>query len=394
MRNESVAVLDIRSYEVAFFLGAKGVNDTFLSCGGRSERYEGFSTDGFYDEDSFRRATVAAITSVRQTYEGKIEEVFVGVPAAFISVKTKGHTISFPKKRKLSPQDVDALYDSGLDALLASDPCIKRSNMYFTLGDNLKYFSAEDLYGETTTLLKGALCYYFVKEEFYQAVTAVLHDLGITNVKFIPSTLAQALYLLPEKRREGYAVLLDVGFLTTSVSVVYGNGIVHEQAFDCGQGTILVSLMEDLDVEYETAEKILADSNISGGYVAKDAVWSDEKEEKILPLQTINDIIKRGLDVLCERVEEFFAQRYPDKSVGAVNSVISITGEGLGNICGAAEHISNRLSRLTETVYPDLPYYDKPAYSSRIALLRTALCDKKKGGIFYRIFNCFGGKKR
>ena len=70
-----------------------------------------------------------------------------------------------------------------------------------------------------------------------------------------------------------------------------------------------------------------------------------------------------------------------------------MTGEGIGGIGGAAEHIAKRLGRMTRVVYPDLPYYDKPVFSSRIALLSAALSERKKSGLFGRIFNIFGGKK-
>ena len=108
----------------------------------------------------------------------------------------------------------------------------------------------------------------------------------------------------------------------------------------------------------------------------------------------INDIVKCGLDVMCEKVEEFFTVRYKDKSAALAVNPISVTGEGINGIHGAAEHVSRRLNRLTEIVYPDLPYYDKPAFSSRIALLNTAISDRKKRGVWQRIFNVFGGKKK
>jgi hypothetical protein len=60
---------------------------------------------------------------------------------------------------------------------------------------------------------------------------------------------------------------------------------------------------------------------------------------------------------------------------------------------GAAEHISRRLNRHTEIVAPDLPYYDKPAFSSRIGLLNVATAEVKKRSLFQRIFNRSGGKK-
>ena len=104
MRNESVAILDIRSDEVTFLLGSRGVNNTFVFSGTHTEKYEGYSIgNGFFDVSSFCHAVTVAITSVRQNYNGTIEEVYVGVPSGFISLKTKGHTISYPSKRKVTP---------------------------------------------------------------------------------------------------------------------------------------------------------------------------------------------------------------------------------------------------------------------------------------------------
>ena len=225
MKNESVAILDIRSNDISFLLGAKGVNGTFVINGIHSEEYDGYCVKGFFDETDFRRSVVRAISAVQQTYEGKIGTIYIGVPSVFVTTVTKGHTAAFYSKRKLSVQDIDALFDGGLNHLAAQGKCIRRSAMYFTLGDNRKYFSADDLYGVPTTMLKGALCYYFVSDYFYDMITTLLGEIGFNDVKFIPSTLAQAMYLLPEKKRDSYAFLLDIGFMTSSVSVVYGNGI-------------------------------------------------------------------------------------------------------------------------------------------------------------------------
>ncbi len=390
MKYESVAILDIRSGEVTFALGTKGVNGTFVFKDTHSESYEGYLSGGFLEEESFRLAVSKSINAVRQNYGGSIDEVFVGVPAPFISVQTTGHTISFPSKRKVSAQDIDALYESGLCNLARSGRCIHRSAMYFSLGDNRKYFSAASLYGVSTTLLKGALCYYFVSDEFFEGLTSLLKGERFSGIKFVPSTLAQSTYLLPEKKREGYAFLLDIGFLTTSISVVYGDGIVHEESFDCGVGTIRVALMQELGVDYSTAEEILADANISGGTLSREVVWTTESGERQFSVQRINDIIKYNLDFMCERIDGFFGRYYRDKvTTGLTANPISVTGEGVSGIKGVAEHVSRRLNRLTEIVYPDLPYFDKPTFSSRISLLNTATGEGKKRGFLQRLF---GGK--
>lgn len=395
MKNESVAILDIRSNEVSFSLGAKGVNGTFVFNDTHTVEYEGYVSSGFLDENAFRRALATTVTAVQQRYEGTVDGIYVGVPSAFVTVHTMGHTISFPSKRKISAQDVETLYESGLNEIMAKERCVRRSAMYFTLGDNRKYFSADATYGVSTNVLKGALCYYLVDEKFTQIVETTLTELGFSTVKYIPTTLAQAEYLLPDKKREGYAFLLDFGFLTTSVSVVYGNGIVHEETFDCGAGTLIVALMEGLGVEYPVAEEILKSANISGGTVSREMRWTSDIDNSSFSVMEINEIIKCSLDVLCEQIDTFFSSRYKDKiSTQLTARPISITGEGITWLKGAAEHLSRRLNRLTEIVYPDLPYYDKPAFSSRIGLMDTATRDSARNGLWQKIIQVFGGKKK
>ena len=84
---------------------------------------------------------------------------------------------------------------------------------------------------------------------------------------------------------------------------------------------------------------------------------------------------------------------FPLPAAFAVNP-IGVTGEGISAIRGAAEHVSRRVNWLTEIVCPDLPYYDKPTCSSRIALLSAALSAKEEKSWFKRIFNSFGGRKK
>ena len=394
MKNECVAILDIRSSEIFFLLGAKGVNGTFVFSGMQGEKYDGYRSEGFFDENSVRCAAVRAISSVQQTYEGKIGKIYVGVPSSFISVITKGHAVSYHSKRKISKADVDALFESGLNELLGNGRCIRRSAMYFTLGDNRKYFSEEKLGGVPTTMLKGALSYYFVSESFYALITGILGEMGFADIQFIPSTLAQASYLLPEKKREGYAFLLDVGFVTSSISVIYGNGIVREENCDCGVASVLVALMDELNIDFAEAEELLSLVNISGGSEPMDMEYRIKGWEKVFSAKTVNDIIKCELDRLCVQVEEFLRKDFREKMpMLASANPISITGEGVTYIKGATEYIAKTVNWMTEVVAPDLPYYDKPVWSSRITLLSAALSDAGKRSWLRKIFN-FGGKKK
>lgn len=392
MKNERVAVLDIRSFEVTFLVGGRGINDTFVVCESKSRKYLGYTTEGFTDKESFVEAVSYVVDSVRQNYGGVIDGIYVSVPPAFTTVRTLGHSIAFPSKRKITNQDLDELYATGLNKLLEKGRCIRQSAMYFALSDNRKYFDASALYGIPTSSLKGALCYYFITDEFHSFITETLGKFGVKNVKFIPSSLAQVNYLVPAKIREGYAVFIDMGFMTSSVSVVYGNGIVKETSYDCGIAWIIEDLQNKFKVSYEKAEEIFESADLSTSSIGEK--WSDETG-KTFSIPEINEIIKDRVNALVESADVFFQAHDKGKtSDGVLDIPTLLTGEGSMQIMGLTEHISSWLNRVAEIVQPDLPYCDKPEFSSRIALLNMALGDKTESGFFHKLRNLLGGKKK
>lgn len=393
MKYESVAVLDVRSHEVTFMIGARGLNDTFVFNAAKTEENGWVSKEGFADEAAYLEAINAAVSSVRKNFVGQVKKITVSVPAAFTKIYTKGHTLSFDGKRKISVQDIERLYESGLNQLCAEGRCVKSSAMYFVLGDNRKYFDERSVIGATSPSLRGALCYYFVDDNFYRITYNALKAQGYQEICFVPSTLAQITYLLPEKTREGYAVFVDMGYVTTSVSVVYGNGIVHEETYDVGYGYVVAQLMQELSVSMEKAESILMESGVSARPIPIDVVYTDA-DGGVYSAYVINETIKCALDKLCEGITKFLDDNYREKAATQFSSnPVYLTGEGIEKIVGAAEHISKRTNRLTRVVYPDLPYYDKPNFSSRISLLNAATKDVQAKGMIEKIFRLFGGRK-
>ena len=88
----------------------------------------------------------------------------------------------------------------------------------------------------------------------------------------------------------------------------------------------------------------------------------------------LRDIIREGLDGICETIEEC-KQNFSGRNLDG--KPIFITGEGIKVVRGAAEHFSDRLEKGVEIIAPKVPYYDKPQFSSVLSLLDTALSDAK-----------------
>lgn len=388
MKNERVAILDVRSMEVTFMIGTKSFNSSYESCGAKTEAYEGYGADGFLDIDSFKDAVQAAVESVLKTYKGKFDRIYVGTPSAFVQVRTIGQNLPFTKRRKITPADVERLFDCGLNELMESGRCIRASAMYFETGKSGKYFSERELYGTPSSFLSGGLCYYFADESFCAAVEEALLPFAFGKVVFLPQSLAQARFLLSEKKRSGYAVLVDAGYLTSTVSVVYGDGIVRENSFTGGVGGILCHLMNCFNLEIEEAEEALTYANIASGSDEADKPFGEDTG-KIIPARRINDVVEYGVDQLCDGVNRFLEEHYKGKEGVLANNTVWLTGEAVEIIDGISDYMTRTLEKNVKVLRPELAYNDKPSQSSRVSLLAMAISDKQKK----KRFKLFGGKR-
>ena len=187
----------------------------------------------------------------------------------------------------------------------------------------------------------------------------------------------------------------NIGFVTSSLSVVYGNGIVHEESFNCGIASVLVEIMDTMKLDFNIAQEMLSISNISGGCETDQLMFTVDGEEYSFPVNRVNEVIKCAVDQLCERLDAFLQRYYREKNSATMSvNPISVTGEGLVGIKGITEHIEKRIGWVTETVYPDLPFYDKPTASSKISLLNMALNDQmQKANVWQRLLKRLGGKR-
>lgn len=383
MGRKSVAVLDVRSSEVTVLIGERGVNHTFVFKGNRSEPYDGYEEGAFYDVANFSAAVLRALTAVEQVCGDRIKTLYVGVPGEFIEVLPKEHEVSFANKRKMSQKDVQLLYEGGKEER-EGYRCIRTSAMVYTTSDNRRVINPIGLYSEK---LSGLLSYFYCREYFIQTIEEVLSGRGIT-LHFIPSEYAQAIYLIASETRDEYALYLDVGFLSSTVCVVLGNGVLAQQTFWVGRGLIVARLMQAFSLPYDGALALLSKANLYRKASSPNTEFFWKGESYDIPSDAFIEAVKAGLDDICEQVGCFL-----ENCTGRELEYkpLYISGEGLLDIRGALEHMSKRFNRVCEEVSPDLPYYNKPSASSRIALVDMAYEDNRKSGFFYRLLNGFGG---
>lgn len=373
MRTNSVAVLDIRSSEITALVGERGVNNTFIIKSKYVCAYDGYAEGELLDVNSFKSAISDVVKSTLAATEG-VKSFFVGVPGEFLKLKCTDKVISFKSAKKITRSDCEMLIDMSMPQQSEGWKIIRHSCPYFILSDKRKIC---DPVGAVSDSLQGKCSFYECNTAFIGCVKDVFAGFkAIGTVNFIPSNYAEAMYLLDEEIRSDCAVLFDFGYISSTYSVVCGNGLLFSESFSLGVGHLAYYLSSELDIPFPVASEFLTKVNLN----AKERLTSEEEvvyegRTYVFATSELRNLIREGLDGLCETIEEC-RQSFIGKNLNGKS--LYVTGEHIRTVRGTVDHISGRLEKAVEVVAPKIPYYDKPQFSSVLSLLDTALKDSNK----------------
>ena len=363
MQKKQVAVLDVGSSKITAVIGERGINKTFVIKGRYSYEYDGFSDGVFFDVDKLKRILVALGEIVKKS---KIDTIYVGVPGEFTEVFVKDSQISFSKKKKIQAEDVDALFESAFIMNSTKYTLINRSAVVYELDD---FRRLSNPVGATSQILKGKLSFVICSNYFIDIVKTALDGVGIKNIECVSTALAEAFYLVEAETRDRIAVIVDVGYITTTFTIIQGDGLLYQKAFSYGGGYITAEITEKFSVEFMVAEKLKRKTNLSHvSTSAYDVTEGDNGE--FYSVDDVKKAVVDSLDVLCEQISDAF-----DSSGYKIPEYVPlmITGGGIPYIRGAKEHISKRLGMSVEVVTPKIPLMDKPTESAILSLMELAL---------------------
>ena len=383
MSSRSVAVLDVRSSEVTVVVGERGANNTLALKASKTEPYDGYDESAFFDTDKLSDAVFRAVSAVERICGERLRRLYVGVPGAFTRVIPREQVIGFPKRRTIGHKDLAALFASGRESL-DGYRCIRATSMIYVTSDDRRVV---DPVGLSSASLSGVLSYFYCSDYFAETMERIFSGMKI-ELSFLPAEYAMATYLIPSETRDEYALFLDVGFMSSSLCVLLGNGVLAQRTYFVGKGQIAAVLMQRFSLPYDAAVALLAKANL---FVRSNSGKTEVSVQGVsyeVDTDELIEAVKEGLDAICEAIggflEECSARELDFKP-------LYVSGEGLAEIRGALEHVSKRVSRVCEMLAPDLPYYNKPAMSSRIALTDLAYEDQRKSGFLYKLLNIFGG---
>ncbi len=367
MRKKQVAVLDFGSSKITATVAERGINKTFNVKGNYSFSYDGYQEGEFFDLAQLKQVLSLAVESLKKSCTNKLETVYVGVPGDFTEVIVKDSQISFPKKKRITDMEVDALFDSAFVIQSAKYTLINRSAVVYELDD---FRRLANPVGAVSGILKGKLSFVLCNNYFVEAVKDVILSAGVEKIEFVSTSLAEALYLLEAETRDRIALVCDIGYIATTVMIVQGDGLLYQKSFPYGGGYITADITQKFQMSFEDAEKLKRRINLSFQTTSREFDLIDCDNGEYYSIEDVKNVVKDSLDVLCEDIASML-----ENSGYLLPDYVSlmITGGGISYLRGAKEHVSGRLNMAVEIIAPKVPLMDKPTESSTLSLLDLAL---------------------
>ncbi len=381
---QDVAALDFGSGKITVLIGQRGVNNTITINGLGESDYAGYAGGEFYEPEQLSYAIAHAISNAETNSQTKITHLYVGVPSDFSSVVCKDVSISYGKRRKIREQDISELHDQGIDFDDRVYTLINCQPVFYTLDDGRRLIAPVGL---SSSKLSGCISYILAENRFIMNVKTIMSSLGIESIEFMSNTLSESLFLFDAVTRDRFAVLIDVGFITTTVAVVRGDGVLSQNSFALGGGNITGDLAMHFKTSFSTAEALKRKVVLSLDHSENDIYEVVSRNETLkFNAREVNNIVTARIAVIAKTIEKCLKMceyEYPD------SLAYSLTGGGLSYMRGAKEILSKLLVRKVEIVYPKMPQLNSPHLSSSLGLIDmaiNAMQPQKKKGFFAKLF--------
>ena len=370
MKN-SVAIVDVGSTSIVTMVGENGVNNTFKVSGKGEIFYAGFQKAEFLEPENLKLVLANSISNAELLSDKKIYEIYVGVPGEFCSCVTKSVNLTFPKPKKITTFDVDNIFETGNEEF-KDNPMFKvvnKSVIYYEVDGNQRVIDPIGIKAKSVT---GVVSFILARRSFIEMFKAIFDDLKIIIKGFICSNLAEALYLFNPKTRDKYSILVDVGYITTNVAIVRGNGLLSLNSFSMGGGYITSDLAECLKISFNEAEKVKHKVVLGWNAGPKDFYEIDGSNGVIqtYSASATNEIVIDRVDMICDYILKCLESCIYDLPDFLP---VSITGGGFNYIKGIKPILSNKLKRKVNLVAPDYPNINGADSSSEVGLLYLVL---------------------
>lgn len=338
----------------------KGMDLPNASC----VRYSGIQHGSWVEPAGLRPAIEQLIDLSEKKTGRQITNATVGIPGAFCFF-CLGESTCTPQTGRVGREDIERMVQRALPGNDSDWTLSEITPAYFL--DQAGELYANAPIGRHIARLTGVFSYLYVKKSFLSDVEDALNALRIHPTAFVSEAHAQAMYCIPAQKRDAGAILMDVGYYDTNLSVVFADAILAHRCIHMGGASLTDDLQMQLGLDPVVAESIKR-SYIFGIYSEKGArIFGKDAAGRMQSCDhaAVRHVIESTSALLCDRVNavlrdfsEYISRTTP----------VYLTGAGLA-MRGADAFVRARTGRRTTDVLLLQRDALSPVYHTSLALL-------------------------
>ena len=357
--------------------------------------YPGIKNRNWVQPKTVEDAVHQALDELEKQTGMRVRTVDLGLPACFTSLHMQA--VSCGVNGRVSERDIDNLFDMASQFPRDEQQVIvTQFPNWYMLEDGEVFI---DAYDKKTNVVSANITSVLANKLLMDDLFAVIRDAGVRVGARICEQLAHALALVPEEKRDTLAILADVGYYNTNISLVYGDAVLKTYTLEIGGGYITGDIAYRMKMHTETAEQLkrryafgLQDTNKIEYLFAKTKDGRLNKYphnllKEIIDSRTASIIKQIVMTVI--KIERKLGKELPIYLTGGgisymqgINSFFKTVSGRMPVVCRVnntkmAEHSA-------QTMYALLDY---SLNSSEDGILMDEEKTKKSGGFFSRLFN-------
>ncbi|MEG1394358.1 MAG: hypothetical protein RSD04_01260 [Clostridia bacterium] len=383
---KDIAILDIGSGKLVFAVGRKTANGITVIDNFAEKNYSGCYDGEWVDSDNLGQEIKEVIA--KSGYNGKIKEIFVGTPSAFIQIATNSSLQNFDKERVVTSAILEEIYQKNdLFSNNAEYNVVNSCATSYYLNGNILSFAP---IGERASILQTNMSYVLCKKKFCNMLDSVLSANNFSKVNYVSSLWAEGCRLLDRIIREKGAIVVDIGFVSCEFGFVKGEGLSYINTMPYGGGNITDELAYAMDVEYDDACKFLQKINLNQDLQAEAEYELTCNGEQIkFDANDVNSIVRKQLDKIVNFVEQ---ERDKLSKSFPPTKYIYISGGGILYIRGALDYLQKKFGFPLSILTAENPQFKKPQYTTFLSVLDLASEVKSSQNIWSNLCKKLGGR--
>lgn len=389
MKQDFFAVLDIGSSKITCMAANSIAGGEFVIRAVGQAEYDGFDSNGWYEPDKVGDSIRSAIEQVQAKTQSRIKKLIVGVPANFCYLSLGEASVGYRDKKRITVADAqDVCQRANSFDNNEQRKYISCSPLYYYLDGTIKVF---DPVGAQAQRLSVVVSVSFMNTQFERTVMDALNRLGIKNIQFANTAELQSKFVSRTNSVNGYAIVIDVGYITISVMLTCSRGLMFVKSFALGRGYIASDLHSVLDISYNQSLELLDKIRLNLELRADDA-YSLNNGVNVDAIKA-NEIVKARIEQFANYIIRCFDAC--DVEIPAATPVI-LTGGGITYLRGAADCLSEFLGKEVQVYSSNNPQTNRNEYTSTYGLLQFGVEQENNKPNNYSLLNLWkkfrGGK--